>query len=208
MSRGCVTSPLAGEHRHEKFPAKREPALALTEGLWPAFLRAVSLFDFLRAPSADDNDLVLLRAVRREMGAAPEDDAKIVAAVVGLLGQVAYWDRPYLPEEETPIRDALARVGGLSPAGIENILRTLRDSISKVAEHEAREYARFLKELADRDLRLYVLDLLLDVAAADENVSVAEMSLIRRLTEALGLSQAEYNASQARHEAHLASRRV
>lgn len=168
----------------------------------------MGLFDLLRPPDSADRDLLLLRAVKREMPNAPEEDAKIVAAVVGLLGQVAYWDRPYLPEEEEPIRQALSRVGGLAPEGAERICAVLRGSITRVAEVEAREYARFLLDLADRELRLYVLDLLLDVAAADQNVSVAEMTLIRRLTDALGLSQAEYNASQARHEGKLASRRL
>jgi uncharacterized tellurite resistance protein B-like protein len=168
----------------------------------------MGLFDLFRAQGAGDRDLVLLRAVREQMPTADVEEAKIVAAVVGLLGQVAYWDRPYLPEEEEPIRRALARVGGLAPEGAERICSVLRDSITKIAEVEAREYARFLRELADRDLRLYVLDLLLDVAAADQNVSVAEMTLIRRLTDALGLTQEEYNASQARHEERLASRRL
>lgn len=163
----------------------------------------MGLFDLFRAPGKGDRDLVLLRAVRAEMPTAAEEDVKIVAAMAGLLGQVAYADRPYLPEEEAPIRQALSRVAGLSAEGAERICATLRSSISSIAEVEAREYANFLRELADRELRLYVLDLLLDVAAADENVSVVEVNLVRRLTTVLGLTQDEYNTSQARHRTRL-----
>lgn len=150
--------------------------------------------------------LSLLRAVQTHMPAdADEADVKIVAAVAGLLGQVAYVDRPYLPAEETRIREELGNVRGLTPAGADAICRTLRESIATVAEVEAHDYAKFLCDLADRDLRLHVVDLLLDVAAADNTVSVVEVNLIRRLTDVLGLSQAEYNASQARHKDKLVS---
>src|SRR5690606_21015487 len=94
----------------------------------------------------------------------------------------------------------LGNVQALDASGVDAICRTLRESIATVAEVEAHEYAKFLSDLADRDLRLRVLDLLLDVAAADEAVTVVEVNLIRRLTDVLGLSQAEYNASQSRHK--------
>jgi uncharacterized tellurite resistance protein B-like protein len=152
-----------------------------------------------------DRGLTLLKTVREQMPGAPDEDVKIVAAVAGLLGQVAYADRPYLPEEEERIRRELGNVVGLKEGGADAICQTLRTSIAVVSEIEAHEYAKFLRELAARDLLLHLLDLLLDVAAADHNVSVVEVNLIRRLTDVLGLTQADYNASQARYKDRLSS---
>ena len=146
-----------------------------------------------------DQGTKLMRAVRAELPGAEETFVRVVASVTGLLGQVAYVDRPYVPAEEQRIRQELGRVEGLTSSGVDAICKTLRDNIHLIAEVEARDYATTLRDLADRPLRLEVLDVLLDVAAADEVVSVTETNLIRRLADVLGLSQAEYNASQDRH---------
>lgn len=157
---------------------------------------------------SEKRGLGLLRTVQANMPEGTDEaDVKIIAAIVGLLGQVAYADRPYLPAEERRIRHELGSVRGLSAAGADAICQTLRQSIMSVAEVEAHEYAKFLCELAERDLRLRVLDLLLDVAAADDAISVVEVNLIRRLTDVLGLTQAEYNASQQRHKDKLTALR-
>jgi uncharacterized tellurite resistance protein B-like protein len=152
-----------------------------------------------------DRGLSLLRVVRAQMPEAADADVKIIASIAGLLGRVAYADRPYLPSEENRIRRELGSVTGLTTAGADAICQTLRTSIATVAEIEAHEYAKFLRELADRDLLLHVLDLLLDVAAADDNVSVVEVNVIRRLTDVLGLTQADYNASQSRYKDKLSA---
>jgi uncharacterized tellurite resistance protein B-like protein len=166
----------------------------------------MGLLSFWKSDDRDrDRGLGLLKAVRAEMPEASDDDVKLVAAITGLLGQVAYADRPYLPAEEERIRRELGRVVGLRAGGPDAICRTLRSSIATVADVEAHEYAKLLRELADRDLLLHVLDLLLDVAAADDNVSVVEVNLIRRLVDVLGLSQAEYNASQSRYKDKLSA---
>jgi uncharacterized tellurite resistance protein B-like protein len=150
-----------------------------------------------------DEGTKLMRAVRAELAGADDTLVRVVASVTGLLGQVAYIDRHYVPAEEERIRQELARVEGLSPAGVEAICKTLRDNIHLIAEVEARDYATTLRDLADRPLRLEVLDVLLDVAAADQVVSLTETNLIRRLADVLGLTQAEYNASQERHREKL-----
>jgi len=160
----------------------------------------MGLFDLWRSTARPDEQLSLLRVVRTHLPAdAPDADVKIIAAVAGLLGQVAYADRPYLAAEEARIRAALGGIPALGASGVEAICTTLRESIATVADVEAHAYAKYLAELADRDLRLHVLDLLLDVAAADDAVSVVEVNLLRRLTDVLGLTQADYNASQERH---------
>jgi uncharacterized tellurite resistance protein B-like protein len=174
-----------------------------------AFLERMGFFGFFKSEDERDRKrgLSLLRVVREQMPLADDVDVKLVAAITGLLGQVAYADRPYLPAEEDRIRSELSKVSGLKDGGPDAICLTLRTSIATVAEIEAHEYAKLLRELADRDLLLHLLDLLLDVAAADDHVSVVEVNLIRRLTDVLGLTQADYNASQARYRDKLTSLR-
>jgi uncharacterized tellurite resistance protein B-like protein len=145
----------------------------------------------------------LQRIVRQELGNADEATVRIVAAITGLLGTVAYADRHYAPAEEQRIRDELRRVEGLGPSSVEAICAVLREHIAEVSTIEAPVYARELKDLADRELRLLVLDALVDVAAADDEILVAETNLLRLTATALGLSQDDYNASQMRHREKL-----
>ncbi|HEX7671461.1 MAG TPA: TerB family tellurite resistance protein [Polyangiaceae bacterium] len=141
----------------------------------------------------------LEEAVRANLPGVDEATTKLVVAVAGLLGTVAYADRDYSDAEERRIRAELGRVSGLAEKGIGAICAVLRQHIVTVATIEAPTYARELRELGDRELRLEVLGALVDLAAADDDISVAETNVLRALVPALGLSQADYNAAQSRH---------
>ena len=151
------------------------------------------------ASSSSEAGTLLQRVVRRELPEADEETHRIVAAIAGILGTVAYADRVYAPEEESRIRAELERVEALSPSGVAAICAVLREHIAEVSTVEAPVYARELLEVADRELRLQVLDALLDVAAADDEIVLAETNLLRLITTSLGLSQDDYNRSQERH---------
>jgi uncharacterized tellurite resistance protein B-like protein len=138
-------------------------------------------------------------AVRANMAGSDEETIRIVVAIAGLLGTVAYADRRYVPEEEERIRQELARIEGLTPSGVEAVCAALRQHIVDISTIEAPLYARELLVLADRDLRLEVLEALVDLAAADNEISVPETNLLRLTATALGLTQADYNSAQMRH---------
>jgi uncharacterized tellurite resistance protein B-like protein len=141
--------------------------------------------------------------VRAHLTGGDDEAARIVAAIAGLLGTVAYADRHYAPEEEQHIREELGRVQGLAAAGIEAICGVLREHIVDISTIEAPVYARELLELADRDLRLQVLGALVDLAAADNELTNAETNVLRLTATALGLTQDDYNDCQARHKEKL-----
>jgi uncharacterized tellurite resistance protein B-like protein len=151
------------------------------------------------ASNVHEGGTTLERTVRAQMADSDRDGATIVAAIAGLLGTVAYADRSYAPVEEERIRDELGRVGALTTAGVDAICAVLREHIVEISTIEAPVYARELLELADRDLRLQVLDALVDLAAADDEITVVETNVLRLTATALGLSQQDYNASQSRH---------
>ena len=85
------------------------------------------------------------------------------------------------------------------PSGVDAVCATLREHIGEIAAVDAPRHARALRELADRELRVHVLDLLVDLAAADDQVVLAETNVLRQTTTALGLSQDDYNAAQSKH---------
>src|SRR6185295_8726322 len=95
----------------------------------------------------------LERAVRTHIGDSDDEGVRIVAAIAGLLGTVAYADRNYAPVEEQRIRDELAKVQSLTSAGVDAICQVLRENIVAISTVEAPTYARELLALADRDLR-------------------------------------------------------
>jgi uncharacterized tellurite resistance protein B-like protein len=68
---------------------------------------------------------------------------------------------------------------------------------------ETPRYSRILRDLADRELRVQVLDMLLALAAADESVTTAETNFIRQTATALGLTQSDYNALQDKYKEYL-----
>jgi uncharacterized tellurite resistance protein B-like protein len=147
---------------------------------------------------------LLRQAVRARLGAEGEDTVRIVSSIAGLLACAAYADKDYSEVEEARVVRELARVRGLGEQGAAAIGAVLREHIVEITSAEASVYARELVDLCHPDLRLELLDVLVDVAAEDEVISVRETNLLRNATHALGLSQDEYNASQARHRDKLA----
>ncbi len=141
----------------------------------------------------------LVTVVRRELPAADDESVQVVAAIAGLVGVVAYADRDYSDAEEARVREELGRVHGMTASGVTAICAVLREHVVEVATVQAPRYSRTLRELADAELKKDVLQLLVEVAAADGEISHSEVTVLRQTTQALGLGQADYNAAQAAH---------
>lgn len=165
------------------------------------------LFRWLLGQSPDTSPATAsdeLRAlVARSMPAADATAAATVGALAGLLATVAHADRQYTAEEEAHVREALARVEGLAPGAVDAVAALLRERIAELAHESLQTYTRVLYEQLERVARLEVLDVLMDLAAADEVLAMAETNLLRRIARGLGLSDQEYLATQERHRARL-----
>jgi uncharacterized tellurite resistance protein B-like protein len=138
-------------------------------------------------------------AVRTHLPSADDETIRVVTSIAGLLGTVAYADRDYSDAEERRVRAELGRVHGMPSAGIDAIADALRRNIVEVSTVHVQRYCRSLRELADRELRAELLEVLVDIAAADGVITHAEVNVLRQVTTALGLDQADYNAAQERH---------
>lgn len=134
---------------------------------------------------------------------ADEHTQALVTAVAGLLACVAYADREYREAEQAHVCEALSRVHGLTAAGVETICDVLRDHVIELASINPQKHTRALREHGDIELRREVLDALVDLAAADGELAMAETDLLRRTAAAMGLSQDDYVAAQARHRERL-----
>jgi len=146
----------------------------------------------------------LRASIERELPNADAETVTVVTSIVGLLGTVAYADRDYAPAEEARVRAELLRVQGMTLSGVDAICKTLREHIVEISSVETPRFARALLELADQDLRREVLGAMVELAAADESISLAETNMLRQLTKSLGLSQQDYLELQERHREHLA----
>jgi uncharacterized tellurite resistance protein B-like protein len=137
--------------------------------------------------------------VRTAMPGADDDTIRIVAAITGLLGAVAYADGVFDPSEVAQVRAELERVNGLGSYGVGAIMQVLEGRLLQVATVDVVRSTRVLRDLADADLRREVLALLLRLAAADGSISTPEVTVLRHITSALGLSQDDYNQLQAQY---------
>lgn len=165
------------------------------------------MFSWLKKGRRDadpEHARLLYAAVREALGDDDDVHVRIVASVAALLLCLAYADGDYALEEEQILRDTLGRIQGLDALGVGAITRVLRQHTVTIASAEATSYARELLDLTDDDFRRQLLDVLVDVAAADSVITVAETNMMRTITRALGLPQAVYNESQSRHRDKLA----
>lgn len=154
------------------------------------------------SPQARDR---LAEIVEQYLADADDATRRIVTAVAGLLAKVAYADGHYSVKEEATIRRELSRVHGLSQAGVDAICGLLTDQISHVALLGDHDWTRDLRDLAERELRLEVLEVLVEMAVADEVLKHEEQVQLRRIAKALSLTQEEYNAIQAKHRDKLST---
>jgi len=153
-------------------------------------------------PEARDR---LAEIVEQYLSDADDATRRIVTAVAGLLAKIAYADGHYSAQEESTIRKELSRVHGLSEAGVDAICGLLADQITHVALLGDHDWTRDLRDLADRELRLEVLEVLVEMAVADQVLKHDEQTQLRRIAKALSLTQDEYNALQAKHRDKLST---
>lgn len=153
-----------------------------------------------RTPTASEE---LRRMVAHSMPQADAQQAALIGALAGLLATVAYADRKYTGAEREQISDALSRVHALEPGALGAVEELLSERLAELAHEPLQTYTRVLYEGMERSGRLEVLEVLMDLAAADEVLSMDETNLLRRIARALGLSDPEYNASQERHRERL-----
>jgi uncharacterized tellurite resistance protein B-like protein len=154
-------------------------------------------------PMIDPADIRLHDVVRQALKGADEDKVAIVAASAGLLACVAYADREFSAEEAAKAGGLLATVQGIGPEGSRAIVQAMQANVLELTTVHAMRFARTLRDLADHDLRLIIVSMLLELAAVDEDIKLSEVATLRHITGALGLTQEEYNGLQEKYRERL-----
>lgn len=147
----------------------------------------------------------LERIVEDRLAGHSEDMKRIVSAIAGLVACTAYADRNFSADEETVVRSELAKLASLDAEGVETILDTIRSQGARIMSGGDHYWIRDLRERTEPDERIAILGVLIEVAASDGELSIAETNYLRRVTSALGLSQQDYTAVQALHRDKLST---
>ena len=150
-----------------------------------------------------NNTALLAQTVREQMPGADDDAVRLVSAVAGLLACVAYADREFSDDERQELCEHVGRLPDLSKEGVNAICELIGREILDVTAVAFHTYTRDLYELTAREVRIEVLEVLMEMAAADDVVSMSETNMLRRIAAAFRLSDAEYLAIQARHRDRL-----
>jgi uncharacterized tellurite resistance protein B-like protein len=151
----------------------------------------------------DSADALLREVVEGALPDVDEATVTIVAACAGLLACVAYADRDFSVAEAEKIDRLLSTIEGIGPTGARAIVHALELHRVELARVHRARLTRALRELADRDLRLHVLAMLLELAASDATISQSEVNTLREVTMGLGLDQRDYNDLQNKHRQKL-----
>ena len=146
----------------------------------------------------------LFERVQREMPQAEPETVEIVASIAGLFATVAYQDQDFSEPEVEHVRENLARIHGMSRKGADLVCQLLTEKVKELALGGDHGFTRILRERTDPPQRLEILEILVELGAADGVLDNAETNHLRRITTRLGLSQADYNAVQARYRDKLA----
>ncbi|HJK97090.1 MAG TPA: TerB family tellurite resistance protein [Polyangiaceae bacterium LLY-WYZ-14_1] len=157
---------------------------------------------FRRNPEATPAPTVgeeLLAVVRQHMADADEAEVRVVAAVAGLFACVAYADRDYSPAEAEQIRRYLGHIQDLPPEAARAIGALLDRATADLARVGVHGHTRVVKEGTEREARVELLEVLMDIAAADGTIRLSETELLRQVAKLLGLGADDYLAVQDRH---------
>ncbi len=157
--------------------------------------------------STIDSDRLLEQAITAALPSAPPAQVAIITAVVGLMGAVAYSDRSIAEQEVLHLRAELTRIVGFSADHVAAVTQVLTQHALRLSATFVPRLTRTLRENLDVESRREVLDALVAMAAADGVITHEEVINVRNLCTALGLSQSDYNLSQAKYRDRLASLR-
>jgi uncharacterized tellurite resistance protein B-like protein len=162
---------------------------------------------FLPKKTTIDSDRLLEQAIAAALPSAPSEQVLIITAVVGLLGAVAYADRSIAEQEVLHLRAELERIVGFSPHHVEAVTQVLTQHALRLSATFVPRLTRTLRENVDIESRREVLEALVAMAAADGVITHEEVTNMRNLCTALGLSQTDYNHAQAKYRDRLSSLR-
>ncbi len=146
----------------------------------------------------------LRSCVKDALPGADDTTLDILTAVTGLLAVVAYADRTISGAESRHLRAELGRIHGMSTERVDAVARVLEEHALVLNTSYAPRFTRTLRDELPEEMRAEILDALLSMAASDGSITYDEITNLRNITHAMGLTQTHYNELQQKYRQHLA----
>jgi uncharacterized tellurite resistance protein B-like protein len=134
----------------------------------------------------------------------PAEDARYLAAFAYLLGRVANADHAATDAEIDSMRRIVREEGGLSDESAALVVDIARSESLLFRGTEDFRVAQEFRTLATDDQKLALLRCLFAVSASDAAVTTVEDNEIRRISQELKITHADFIAARATVREHLA----
>jgi uncharacterized tellurite resistance protein B-like protein len=134
----------------------------------------------------------LFASVQEILRGHGDSDVKLITGVAGLLGNVAHADLEITSAEVAKIRRILGERLNLTDAQVAAIVELLLKHRVQLFAVESHIYTRLVNEVADRQQKIDLLEVLFSVAAADQAISGEEGAAVRLVAEGLKLSHRDF----------------
>lgn len=157
----------------------------------------MSILNFLglseNAPAGDSTgETETVRKIVNQLDGLEPERARYVAAFAYVLSRVAHADLKISKEETHSMERILMAMGNLPEEQAILVVQMAKTQALLFAGTENFLVTRELETLADREQKLKILRCLFAVSAADESISGAEETEIRKIADELRISRKDY----------------
>ncbi|MGD8862156.1 MAG: TerB family tellurite resistance protein [Myxococcales bacterium] len=133
---------------------------------------------------------VLTRVVRERMTGASEESIAVVVAMAGVLAQVAFADRRYTEPERVRVEEELSQVLGFDAQDVQAVSAALAEHMDLLSDEPFDHHAEVLRTHLDKAMRAEAVHVLVDLAAADDELTDDEERVIRGVARSLWVDEA------------------
>lgn len=168
-----------------------------------SILRFLGLGGDEQSSETTDSATESVRKIARKLEEMDPEKARYIAAFAYLLGRVAHADDD-ISDEETKIMERIVMEKGKLPQEQAVMVIEIAKRQNRLFGHiENFLVSREFNDLASREQKLYLLDCLFALSAADRSVSVREDREIRQIASELLLQHDEFIRVRSRYRDHL-----
>ena len=160
----------------------------------------------LDAPEPDvatPDDTAAIRKITAALDRMDRDQARYIAAFAYVLGRVALADQTISEEESRTMERIVMERGGLAEDVAILVVQIAKTQNLLFGSTEDYLVTRKFNDMAAREQKLALLDCLFAVSAADQDVSGAEDSEIRQITQELKLDHSDFIDARTRYVQYL-----
>jgi len=167
----------------------------------------MSILKFLGWSSAQPsstNETETVRKIAQKLDQIPEEQARFIAAFAYLLSRAARGDLNVSAEETAVMERIVMDQGGLPEEMALLVVQMAKTQNQLFGGTENYLVTREFERIASYEQKLALLECLFAVTAADENITNAEDSVVKQISNELKLQHSDYIAARLRFRDHLA----